>query len=269
MNEISTWDIAKIWPTYWQGDLASIVSGWSAWRNRRIFHGFIEFSVSVPDVIRPVRDQKYGAKNSNEIGGWDGMVGELVRRVRLYSYLSLFKSHISTSMINEPNGPTEEVKFKRKQRHYKSECYKVNKISLFQNAILFIIRTKHWIRYFNSIYIGCFHRSSKMYLERWEWFSHECRTLVFPDVQKNNANKDDYHYAMMPSGISRFSFSDDKRRRQQYLLVFLPLNWTLFDWSYDSILNKESVKCILLYRFLIDVNNRSIKRHLCRIMIRK
>lgn len=37
--------------------------------------------VYLPDVLRPVRDQRYGAKNSNEIGGWDGMVGELVRRV--------------------------------------------------------------------------------------------------------------------------------------------------------------------------------------------
>lgn len=39
------------------------------------------------DVLRPVRDQRYGAKNSNEVGGWDGMVGELVRRVRFYQYL--------------------------------------------------------------------------------------------------------------------------------------------------------------------------------------
>lgn len=33
------------------------------------------------DALRIVKDRKYGAKNADEVGGWDGMVGELVRRV--------------------------------------------------------------------------------------------------------------------------------------------------------------------------------------------
>lgn len=43
--------------------------------------------ISILDVLRPVRDHRYGAKNSNEVGGWDGMVGELVRKVRFCHYL--------------------------------------------------------------------------------------------------------------------------------------------------------------------------------------
>lgn len=35
-------------------------------------------------TIQIVKDGKYGAENPNEIGGWDGMVGELVRRVSTY-----------------------------------------------------------------------------------------------------------------------------------------------------------------------------------------
>jgi len=34
--------------------------------------------------IRPVRDNKYGSKEEN--GGWNGMVGELVRHVSHQSY---------------------------------------------------------------------------------------------------------------------------------------------------------------------------------------
>lgn len=36
---------------------------------------------SFADALRIVKDRKYGAKNADERGGWDGMVGELVRRV--------------------------------------------------------------------------------------------------------------------------------------------------------------------------------------------
>lgn len=33
------------------------------------------------DVLRTVKDGSYGIENPNEVGGWDGIVGELVRRV--------------------------------------------------------------------------------------------------------------------------------------------------------------------------------------------
>lgn len=33
------------------------------------------------DVLRTVKDGSYGTENPNEVGGWDGIVGELVRRV--------------------------------------------------------------------------------------------------------------------------------------------------------------------------------------------
>lgn len=41
------------------------------------------------DALRIVKDRKYGAKNSEEVGGWDGMVGELVRRVSVFDSLYL------------------------------------------------------------------------------------------------------------------------------------------------------------------------------------
>lgn len=37
--------------------------------------------IFITDTLKIVRDGKYGAKNPKENGGWDGMVGELVRRV--------------------------------------------------------------------------------------------------------------------------------------------------------------------------------------------
>lgn len=49
------------------------------------------------DVLRIVRDGKYGSKNPNEPGGWDGMVGELVRRVSqsFKSFLFILCSYFS------------------------------------------------------------------------------------------------------------------------------------------------------------------------------
>lgn len=35
------------------------------------------------DELRIVKDGQYGAENPDVKGGWDGMVGELVRKVRL------------------------------------------------------------------------------------------------------------------------------------------------------------------------------------------
>lgn len=34
-----------------------------------------------PDELRIVKDGKYGMENSDVPGGWDGMVGELIRKV--------------------------------------------------------------------------------------------------------------------------------------------------------------------------------------------
>lgn len=33
------------------------------------------------DKIQPVKDKAYGTEDPNEPGGWNGMVGELIRRV--------------------------------------------------------------------------------------------------------------------------------------------------------------------------------------------
>lgn len=37
------------------------------------------------DELRLVRDGKYGNENPKIVSGWDGMVGELVRKVRCSS----------------------------------------------------------------------------------------------------------------------------------------------------------------------------------------
>lgn len=42
-----------------------------------IFFNLINFIFT--DEIRIVKDGKYGAENHNAVGGWDGMVGELIR----------------------------------------------------------------------------------------------------------------------------------------------------------------------------------------------
>lgn len=39
-------------------------------------------SINNADEIRIVKDGTYGAENPEVKGGWDGIVGELVRRVR-------------------------------------------------------------------------------------------------------------------------------------------------------------------------------------------
>lgn len=38
------------------------------------------------DEIRIVKDNKYGAENPDVKGGWDGMVGELVRQVSILDF---------------------------------------------------------------------------------------------------------------------------------------------------------------------------------------
>lgn len=48
-------------------------------------------SISIADELRIVRDGKYGAENPEVKGGWDGMVGELVRQVS-YTNLKIFAS---------------------------------------------------------------------------------------------------------------------------------------------------------------------------------
>ena len=49
--------------------------------------------------MQVVKDETYGAQDETVKGGWNGMVGELVRRVRNYKYcpLNLFiilKNHL-------------------------------------------------------------------------------------------------------------------------------------------------------------------------------
>lgn len=42
-----------------------------------------KLSYVVSDELRVVKDGQYGTEDSAHVGGWDGMVGELVRRVCL------------------------------------------------------------------------------------------------------------------------------------------------------------------------------------------
>lgn len=43
--------------------------------------------------MRLVKDNTYGSENPKVHGGWDGMVGELVRRVSLIFVLFLYGRH--------------------------------------------------------------------------------------------------------------------------------------------------------------------------------
>lgn len=42
------------------------------------------------DELKLVKDGSYGAENPNVKGGWDGMVGELVRRVCSFTMENIF-----------------------------------------------------------------------------------------------------------------------------------------------------------------------------------
>lgn len=42
---------------------------------------FKTFTFTIADELKIVRDGNYGSENPDVKGGWDGMVGELVRRV--------------------------------------------------------------------------------------------------------------------------------------------------------------------------------------------
>lgn len=41
-------------------------------------------------IIKVVNDSRYGGENANVEGGWDGMVGELIRQVMWYLTLNFF-----------------------------------------------------------------------------------------------------------------------------------------------------------------------------------
>lgn len=64
------------------------------WQQQKLFYFIVVdfFFFLLPflstDALRIVKDRKYGAKNADEVGGWDGMVGELVRRVCLVQYMN-------------------------------------------------------------------------------------------------------------------------------------------------------------------------------------
>lgn len=55
----------------------------------------MSFFSLVPDEIRIVKDGQYGTENPEVKGGWDGIVGELVRQV---SYIS--KSSHTKLIVN-------------------------------------------------------------------------------------------------------------------------------------------------------------------------
>lgn len=52
------------------------------------------------DEIRIVKDGQYGAENPEVKGGWDGMVGELIRKVYVYNHYKLHKIRISREHID-------------------------------------------------------------------------------------------------------------------------------------------------------------------------
>lgn len=69
------------------------------------------------DVLRTVKDGSYGSENPNEVGGWDGIVGELVRREadiaiapltitsereRVIDFSTPFMNHGISIMIKKP-----------------------------------------------------------------------------------------------------------------------------------------------------------------------
>lgn len=63
----------------------------------------ILYSLSLfADALRVVKDRKYGAKNADEVGGWDGMVGELVRRVCLYPFYGICINSIQKHKLEKP-----------------------------------------------------------------------------------------------------------------------------------------------------------------------
>lgn len=53
------------------------------------------FSSFISDQLQVVKDGKYGAENPNVKGGWDGIVGELVRQVSFFFKCDIFKIIIS------------------------------------------------------------------------------------------------------------------------------------------------------------------------------
>lgn len=57
-------------------------------------------SNSFADALRIVKDRKYGARNADERGGWDGMVGELVRNVsHIFDLIHFFKKKSFDKLI--------------------------------------------------------------------------------------------------------------------------------------------------------------------------
>ena len=56
-----------------------------------VFIQKIIISLFFLDELRIVKDGNYGAENPDEKGGWDGMVGELVRQVRFFNSNSKWK----------------------------------------------------------------------------------------------------------------------------------------------------------------------------------
>lgn len=58
---------------------------------------------SFADALRIVKDRKYGAKNADEVGGWDGMVGELVRRVCIFLLLYFIQLKKNTHTLTSNN----------------------------------------------------------------------------------------------------------------------------------------------------------------------
>lgn len=72
-------------------------------------HNFLLFIslntyIYLPVEMRLVKDGNYGNQNPKMIGGWDGLVGELVRKVNMYIFLflSLTVGNISERIIVEP-----------------------------------------------------------------------------------------------------------------------------------------------------------------------
>lgn len=55
------------------------------------------FSYEFSDELRIVKDQKYGMENIDVPGGWDGMIGELIRKVSFSNFV------VSVTSVNARN----------------------------------------------------------------------------------------------------------------------------------------------------------------------
>lgn len=97
------------WNAYWEWPFRGILQGscrpdcQEAWNNLwvniweycivRLLDSLFFVPFNFADELRIVKDGKYGTENSEVNGGWDGMVGELIRKVGTETRMSMWASN--------------------------------------------------------------------------------------------------------------------------------------------------------------------------------